>query len=154
MNVSKLSIHHAKQIEIKREDSSNVDEPGEATTTWTTIVITDGLDHFELTLFGMPVVLMGDGFTDWTDTSKARELLGAAMAGRRTAEKVCDELRAELFRTREELAGECDAHMFIAGQLAEVNRELESWQNDEDLPEVKTLMNPLPPRDDESEAVK
>ena len=131
MNVSKLTIHHAKLIEIKREDSSNVDEPGEATTTWTTLVVTDGLDHFELTLFGTPVVLMGDGFTDWTDTTKARELLEAAMAGRRVAEKVCDELRAELFRTREELAGESDAHMFTHGQMAALRAELTSWQNDE-----------------------
>ena len=89
MKIRKLSIHDAKLVTITRESSAAVDEPGEQTTLWTNVTVTDGAETFELTLFGEPMVSLGVGFTDWTDTEQASDRA-------RNAERACGELREQL----------------------------------------------------------
>ena len=109
MIIRKLSIHDAELVTITRQSSRNVDEPGEETTLWTNVTVSDGKQEFELTLFGSPMVSLGAGFTDWTDTEKATDRA-------RNAERACEELR-------EELRAADDHAKFQEGVIADLNAE-------------------------------
>lgn len=162
-----IDIFYATRLDIERVTGED--------TAWTTVTVCDDKgDEFGMTLFGHPIVSI-DGQADLADRLRAEvdeqrqsyqdlyDLSEKRLDRALNAEKACEALRAardhkgddfavkvnglnaDLEQLREELAGEREARMFTEGQLAEVKAELTTWQNDEDLPEVKTLMNPLPP---------
>ena len=96
------------------------------TSTWTVYKVEVDGAMLEFTAFGelpLAVEVFDDtAIPDLVDfLSDQGAILDAAKAGRRSAEKVCDALRADL-------EAEIEQHKFTESQLAEVKAELTSWR--------------------------